>query len=55
MITVASRTFRSTPHRDAMQTWRAIVDLLTRGQDGPARRNCSPSRRRCRHRRPGPE
>jgi hypothetical protein len=37
MTTVASRTFRSTPHRDAMQTWLAIVDLLTRGQSGPAR------------------
>jgi hypothetical protein len=37
MITVASRTFRSTPHRDAMQTWLAIVELLTRGQSGPAR------------------
>ena len=30
MSTVASRTFRSTPHRDSMETWLAIVDLLTR-------------------------
>ncbi|MGQ5525334.1 hypothetical protein ACUHMQ_19015 [Chitinimonas sp. PSY-7] len=28
-MTVASRTFRSSPHRDAAQTWDAIVDLLT--------------------------
>lgn len=32
MNTVASRTFRSTPHRDSMDTWFAIVDLLTRGK-----------------------
>ena len=32
MTTVARRTFRSTPHRDAAQTWRAIVDLLTQGR-----------------------
>ncbi|RRH74467.1 hypothetical protein [Falsigemmobacter faecalis] len=32
MNTVASRTFRSTPHRDSMDTWLAIVDLLTRGE-----------------------
>lgn len=31
MTTVASRTFRSTPHRDAAATWAAIVSLLTRG------------------------
>ena len=37
MSTVASRTFRSTPERDASRTWTAIVDLLTRGQQGPAR------------------
>lgn len=30
MTTVASRTFVSTPRRDALQTWIAIVDLLTR-------------------------
>ncbi|MCW5737307.1 MAG: hypothetical protein KIS73_24490 [Enhydrobacter sp.] len=37
MTTVASRTFRSTPHRDAMATWRAIVDLLTRDKASAAR------------------
>lgn len=37
MSTVASRTFRSSPHRDAAETWSAIVDLLTRGRDGDAR------------------
>jgi hypothetical protein len=31
MSTVASRTFRSTPGRDALDTWIAIVDLLTKG------------------------
>ena len=35
-MTVASRTFRSTPHRDAASTWAAIVDLLTRGQNPTA-------------------
>ncbi|NOT72059.1 MAG: hypothetical protein HOP09_12525 [Hyphomicrobium sp.] len=29
MTTVARRTFRSTPHRDAAATWTAIVELLT--------------------------
>lgn len=37
MTTVASRTFRSTPHRDALQTWRAIVDALTLGKAGGAK------------------
>lgn len=37
MTTVASRTFRSTPGRDALATWIAIVDLLTKGQIGAAR------------------
>lgn len=37
MSTVASRTFRSTPHRDAMDTWLAIVDLLTRVQSTGAK------------------
>ena len=37
MTTVASRTFRSTPHRDAIKTWLAIVDLLTAGKSGPDR------------------
>lgn len=32
MTTVASRTFRSTPHRTGSDTWSAIVTLLTRGQ-----------------------
>ncbi|MHA1559825.1 MAG: hypothetical protein ACTSWI_04035 [Alphaproteobacteria bacterium] len=32
MSTVASRTFRSNPQRDALQTWSAIVDLLTQGR-----------------------
>ncbi|MDQ2081510.1 hypothetical protein RA307_15090 [Xanthobacteraceae bacterium Astr-EGSB] len=37
MTTVASRLFMSTPGRDAMATWIAIVDLLTQGTDGPKR------------------
>ena len=37
MTTVASRTFRSTPQRDALMTWTAIVDLLTQGKTGAAR------------------
>jgi hypothetical protein len=37
MSTVASRTFRSNPERDASQTWNAIVDLLTQGKTGAAR------------------
>lgn len=37
MTTVASRTFTSTPARDALETWTAIVDLLTKGQTGAAR------------------
>lgn len=36
-MTVASRTFRSTPHRSASETWRAIVELLTQGRDGEVR------------------
>jgi hypothetical protein len=35
--TDASRTFASTPKRDAAGTWAAIVDLLTQGRSGPAR------------------
>ena len=38
MTTVVSRTFRSTPHRDATDTWNAIVDLLTQGNDSTARK-----------------
>jgi hypothetical protein len=37
MSTVASRTFRSTPHRDSMDTWLAIVELLTRGESAGAK------------------
>ena len=37
MNTVASRTFASTPKRDAAQTWIAILDLLTQGRSGLAR------------------
>ena len=37
MSTVASRTFKSTPQRDAARTWTAIVDLLTQGNVGDAR------------------
>lgn len=32
MTTVVSRTFRSSPQRDALQTWDAIVELLTQGK-----------------------
>lgn len=38
MSTVASRTFSSTPHRDAMSTWTAIVELLTQGKATAARK-----------------
>ena len=31
MTTVVKRTFNSTPSRDALDTWTAIVELLTRG------------------------
>lgn len=36
MTTVASRSIRSSPHRDAADTWRTIVSLLTRGAHGSA-------------------
>lgn len=36
MTTVASRTFRSTPHRSGGETWSAIVTLLTRGKESTA-------------------
>ena len=36
MTTVASRTFRSIPHRSGGETWSAIVDLLTRGRESSA-------------------
>lgn len=35
--TVVGRKFRSVPHRDALRTWTAISDLLTRGNAGAAR------------------
>lgn len=38
MTTVVSRTYRSSPHRDALQTWDAIVELLTQGKDSAARK-----------------
>lgn len=38
MTTVASRTFRSCPHRSATQTWDAIVDLLVRGKSNDAQK-----------------
>ena len=37
MSTIASRTLKSTPERDASRTWTAIVDLLTQGDAGDAR------------------
>lgn len=37
MSTVASRTFRSSPYRDASATWTAVVELLTQGRTGAAR------------------
>ena len=37
MSTVASRTLRSTPHRNADATWSAVVALLTQGRAGDAR------------------
>lgn len=37
MNTVASRTFVSTPQRDAHRTWKAVVNLLTQGHSCGAR------------------
>ena len=37
MSTVSSRTFKSTPERDAARTWAAIVDLLTLSKASDAR------------------
>lgn len=34
MTTVTRRTFRSSPHRDALATWAAISDLLSRTNTG---------------------
>lgn len=36
MSTVASRTMRSIPHRNAHDTWTSIVALLTQGRTGSA-------------------
>ena len=38
MSTVVSRVVRSSPHRNTSDTWVVIVDLLTQGKDGEARR-----------------
>lgn len=38
MTTIASRSVRSTPHRDTSTTWEFIVNLLTRGNDGEAKK-----------------
>jgi len=38
MTTVASRKFRSIPYRDAIHTWAAIVDLLTRSNQSNSKR-----------------
>jgi hypothetical protein len=38
MSTVSRRTFASTPARDALSTWNAIVDLLAPGVSHPARK-----------------
>jgi hypothetical protein len=37
MSTVAKRTVRSSPFRDAGETWAKIVELLTQGKSGSAR------------------
>lgn len=37
MSTVVRRTLRSSPHRDATETWEAIVELLTQSKDSDAR------------------
>jgi len=34
VATVAKRTIRSSPHRDALTTWQVIVDLLTASNTG---------------------
>jgi hypothetical protein len=36
MSTVARRTLRSSPHRDAAETWEVIIELLTQGKDSSA-------------------
>ncbi|GGG16301.1 hypothetical protein GCM10010924_51630 [Rhizobium wenxiniae] len=37
MSSTYSRVFRSNPHRDALDTWKAIVELLTQGHAGSNR------------------
>jgi hypothetical protein len=37
MSSTYSRIFRSNPHRDALDTWKAIVELLTQGRSGSDR------------------
>lgn len=37
MSSTYSRVFRSNPHRDALDTWKAIVELLTQGRSGSDR------------------
>jgi hypothetical protein len=37
-VSTASRTFASTPKRDAAQTWAATVELLTQGKNDSARK-----------------
>jgi hypothetical protein len=36
-MTVVKRTVRSSPFRDANETWSLIIELLTRGKEGDAR------------------
>jgi hypothetical protein len=38
MSTVANRVIRSSPYRNTSETWAFIVDLLTQGKDGEARK-----------------
>lgn len=37
MTTVISRSFTSNPQRDSSETWRAIVELLSKGKETEAR------------------
>lgn len=38
MSTVVSRVVRSSPHRNTSDTWLVIVDLLSQGKEGEARK-----------------
>ena len=38
MTAIATRTFRSSPHRDAAETWTAIIDGLTQMKASDARK-----------------